>query len=417
VERTKKITVSAALAATTLALLGGLLLKDRCTTHQWDGYQYRTSCYNDVFALYFFRGLQDRVFPYIHGDGVMDTGGDGDLEYPVVTGYFVGAIAQVVHGGQEFFRANAAGLAAAGLAAAGLLAALARDRRRVFFFALAPAVVLYAFHNWDLLAVAAMVGGLYAFRARADRTAGALLGLGAAAKLFPGLILPALALARWRQRGRPPVGMIAWAAGIFAAANLPVLLWNPTGWAFAWKFQSTRFPNFETSWYFLYRHLSGLFGGSFWSDTYPRATSVLSGLLFAAGALLLLRAEAKREHQRPYAAAFGLLVIFLLTAKVYSPQYSLWILPFFVLLRMPWYAFAAFAVTDAAVWFAISAYFLAAPPLSAGDPALRLTLTEAAVWVRYAVLAWLLWLSRRAEENVEDLPPQSNAVWPAREAY
>lgn len=409
-EKSKKIAVSAALAAMTLALFGGLVLKDRCTTHQWDGYQYRTSCYNDIYALYFFRGLQDRVFPYIHGDGVMDTGGDGDLEYPVVTGLFVGAVAQVVKGGQDFFRANAAGLAAAGLAAAGLLAAMARDRRRVLFFALAPSVVLYAFHNWDLLAVAAMVGGLFAFRARADRTTGALLGLGAAAKVFPGLILPALALARWREKGRAPIGMVAWAAGIFLATNLPIFLLNPTGWGFVWKFQGSRFPNFETSWYFIYRHLSELFGGSFWWETYPRATSLLSGLLFAAGAVLLLRSESKRGHRRPYATAFGLLLIFLLSAKVYSPQFSLWLLPFFVLLRLPWYSFAAFAVTDAAVWVGISAYFLAAPPLSAGDPALRLTLTEIAVWVRYAVLAWLLWLSRRVEEDVEALPVASDAA-------
>lgn len=405
--RASRAPVVAGALVAAFSLMIGFALKDQCTRHNWDGFQYRSSCYNDVFSLYYFRGLQHRVFPYIHGDGVLENEKDqngnqieiGDLEYPVVTGYYVGAIAAIVRDGKAFFRANVAGLALFGLGAVALTTLLARDRRRIGYFALAPSLMLYAFHNWDLLALFFLCAGLVAFRARRDTGAGVLLGIGAAAKVFPGLILPALALHRWREQRRVPWMMVLAAAGSFAAVNLPVLLANWVGWAFPWKFQSTRFPNFETSWYMIYRHLQSV-GGGFWATTYPKLTSYLAVALFAAGAIALLRAEARRDSSGPHATAFGLLLIFLLSGKVYSPQYALWVLPFFVLVKMPWYSFAAFAITDAAAWFAVSAYFLAAPPLSAGDPSLRLTLLEIAVWVRYAVLVWLLWLTRRAPENV-----------------
>jgi hypothetical protein len=166
-----------------------------------------------------------------------------------------------------------------------------------------------------------------------------------------------------------------------------------------YRFQARRFPNFETSWFFLYSHLKHI-GGRFWADTYPRLSSLLSGALFVAGAALLVWLESRRPRIRPYVLTFGLLVWFLITGKVYSPQYALWLLPLFVLVHMRWYAYAAFVLTDVAVWVGISAYFLSQPPHNVGDPQLRLNLLEVAVWVRYAVLLWLLWLTRRADENV-----------------
>lgn len=393
------------LLATLFSLGMGFWIKDRCTTHVWDGYQYRTSCYNDIYALYSFRGLDQGRFPYVGGDGDDEPPPgerfdlDGDLEYPVGTGLFIGGIAQVVDGSQAFFRANAVGLAVAGLATTIMLWVLALDKRRVLFFALGTPVVLYAFHNWDLLAVALMVGGLLAFRARGDAIAGGLLGLGTATKLFPGAIAPGLALVRWRERGRPPIGMIIAGAIGFLVVNLPILAINVDGWLFPWRFQSTRFPNFETSWYMIFRHGSGggATAGSFWFSTYPELTGWLSGALFLAGLSWLLLVERRRERMRPYALSFGAMLIFLLTAKVYSPQFALWLLPFFALVRIPWYGFVAFIVTDAAVWAAVSAFFLAFDTPAQGS---RLLLLEVAVWVRYGVLLWLLWLSRRADENV-----------------
>jgi hypothetical protein len=408
--------VAVALIATVFTLAVGFWIKDRCTTHDWNGYQYRTSCYNDIYALFYSRGIgphdvnRDGVnvrvpgnFPYVHGNGNLDdTPQDGDLEYPVGSGYFIGGAAKAAgDSGQGFFRINALGLAIAGILAVLLVTLMASDRRRALYFALAPSLALYAFHNWDLLAVVLMAAGLYAFWRKRDGVSGAFLGAGAATKLAPGLIVPALALARWRTDRRAAVRLVVWSAVLFAAFNVPMMIVNIRGWSMPWTFQSERFPNFETHWYMVFRHLGRFGSQSFWfGGSYGKLTSALSLVFFLVFGSMLLRAESKREVVRPYATSFGLLIIFLLTNKVFSPQYVLWLLPFFVLVKIPWYGFAAFTVTEAAVWFGISAYFLAHDRANADHV---FDVVEGLVYLRYVVLGWLLWLSRRAPENVRAL--------------
>ncbi len=63
-------------------------------------------------------------------------------------------------------------------------------------------------------ALAASVRGHY-------RVGGAMLGLGAAAKIYPALLIPVLAIAAFRQRGR---GEALWVAGIAVAAAVAVVL-------------------------------------------------------------------------------------------------------------------------------------------------------------------------------------------------
>jgi hypothetical protein len=185
----------------------------------------------------------------------------------------------------------------------------------------------------------------------------------------------------------------------FIAVNVPFAIINRTGWWAPWKFQSTRFPNFETGWYNIYRHLATHFG-NFWAKTYPGLTSYASAALFLIGITWLLWAESKRAHFRPYATSFGILLIWLLTAKVYSPQYALWVLPFFALVEIPWSGFVAFSVTDLAVWAAVSAFFLSFPPTGRGNIGTMAWILEAMVYARYAALLLLLWMTRRARENV-----------------
>jgi len=398
-----------ALGVCGVALIIGYNAKDLCTRHQWDGYQYRTLCYNDIFSLYTFRGLNERPFPYIHGDGKFDneTRADGshfetgDLEYPVLTGVLIGVVAEVTHDGVAFFHATAVVLAVLALISVSLIWPMLRDTRRIFYFAIAPSLILYTFHNWDMLAVFLMCVGLWAFHRRADGWTGTALGLGAAAKVFPGLIVPALVLARRRETGKVSWRMIGTAIGSFVVVNVPFAIIDRAGWWAPWKFQSTRFPNYETSWFNIFRHLSSHFG-DFWSKTYPGLTSDLSAALFIAAAILLLRAESKRARFPPYAASFGILVIWLLAAKVYSPQYALWLLPLFALVEIPWWGFAAFAITDAAVWVTVSWFFLSFPPGGRGNQDTLAWFLEAWVYARYAVLFLLLWLSRRTDENVPE---------------
>ena len=90
-----------------------------------------------------------------------------------------------------------------GLAAAAALAAMALEPRRVLLYAVGPAMILYAFHNWDLLAVGLATLAMYAYIRRADGWAGLLLGLGAATKLYPCAAAPG-AGARRLEAEPPP---------------------------------------------------------------------------------------------------------------------------------------------------------------------------------------------------------------------
>jgi hypothetical protein len=125
-----------------------------------------------------------------------------------------------------------------------------------------------------------------------------------------------------------------------------------------------------------------------------------------------------------------MVLLFLITAKVFSPQYALWLMPFFVLVGIPIWGYGLFVVADmfvlGAIWWFLTAKQypgqLGAPPDVACDnfpPCAaaaehRLSVLEAAVWLRYGVLILLLWLSRKAPEHAghseETLPTPAAAT-------
>ncbi len=92
--------------------------------------------------------------------------------------------------------------------------------------ALGP-VLLTRFDLVPSLAVAAAT--LASLRGR-ERMAAGLLGLGIAAKLWPGALLPLLAIAAWRRRGgRDAVIVVGVAIGVAVTAYLPFLVVAPDG--------------------------------------------------------------------------------------------------------------------------------------------------------------------------------------------
>ena len=68
---------------------------------------------------------------------------------------------------------------------------------------------------------------------------------------------------------------------------------------------------------------------------------------------LLPRATPKRAYpSRPLPA-----LAFCLLGKVFSPQYALWILPFFALVRVRWGWWAAYVVVDVVLYFGLFRWF------------------------------------------------------------
>jgi len=252
-----------------------------------------------------------------------------DLEYPPLIGEVMyAAHAPFAHGLRGPFIDNMVLLTA--LAAVTTWMLWRRDGKRTWRWALAPPLLIQGLQNWDLLAVAPATIGLIQWENGAAFVAGFLLGTGAAAKLFPAMFVPILAAASWyRGQRRQSARVVAGAATGFAVFVLPVYAVVPSALSYFVRFHGDRGPDRGAIWYFVFHGPArdAWFSGHGVVDF---ITIVPSVLLVAA--LVALTVFAGRGRITPFGACALATIAFLVTSKVYSPQYDLWIVPFFVLL-------------------------------------------------------------------------------------
>jgi len=383
------------LALVCLTLAAHWLQKAPCQDGAWsDLKQYRDMCYTDVLALYYNEGLSDGQIPYAQHDN----------EYPVLTGVFMGVLGLPVHAlaknhpqinqGQWFYNLNA--LVLGGLAVASVALMLGLRRRRpwdVAMFAVAPALLLTATVNWDLLAVFFAVAGLYAWAKRYPALAGVLLGLGTAAKLWPGFIFIPLLLLAVRTR-RFPDALVAFTVGIvtWTAVNLPVLFGYPDAWWKFFRFNNSRAIDWGTFWY-LGDHFpfTGAIPGLGWFDGHIPQLNLVSyalfGLCCAGVAVLVFVAP---HPPRLAQLAFLVLAGFLVFSKVWSQQYVLWLLPLAVLARPRWGVFLAWQAAELLYFAAFYGELMAASskpvfPETVFDLAALLRLITVVIFAGYVV--------------------------------
>ena len=67
-------------------------------------------------------------------------------------------------------------------------------------FVLSPALLMTGLINWDLMAVVFVAGALWAWARDRPVLTGVMIGLGAAAKLYPLFLLGPILIVAWRQR-------------------------------------------------------------------------------------------------------------------------------------------------------------------------------------------------------------------------
>ena len=378
------------LGATLATLALGWLLKAPCLGSWADGRQYNRLCYSDVAALYGDtfrdRGLTEDRVPYL----------DGENEYPVLTGLVMWATALPVDSYPSFFNLSAVLLSAAALATAASLHRM--SGRRALLFALAPTLLIYAFVNWDLLAVAMATAATAAFLRQRDGAAGVLIGLGAATKLYPALLLIPFAVSRLREDRNARAGLLAaTAAGAWAVANVPFAFGGFERWSEFFRFNAIRPADWDSLWYIASRHL-----GFVWDPGIVNGLALATLILAAAG--LWFAVGRHLPASRVWTLSFPLLIAFLLTSKVYSPQYGLWLLPWFALAfpHLTW--FAAFQIADVAVFVTRFQFFARLEGVGEGLPQGSFDL---AVVVRAAILVGcvIAWARRRTEPEVEEPVP------------
>ncbi|WP_374727464.1 glycosyltransferase family 87 protein [Haloactinomyces albus] len=379
------------LALAMLTLAAGWLFKAPCLqtyeTSQgeridWsNSRQYTTMCYTDIIPRYGMGDLAaDGVFPY--KTSWMQDAGTPDaqvryMEYPVFTGLFQWVNAKIADGWMTlanlgwlpgevsavvYFDITAFWLTAAWLTTVWALVRL--SRRRTWDAALAavsPLAFVHVFTNFDALATAFATAGLLAWAGRRPVPAGVLLGLGGAAKLYPLLLLgPLLVLCLRSNRLAEGLRTLLAALGTWLAVNLPILLLYPRGWWEFFRLNSER-PADPDSLYNVLSYFTGWagFDGPLGPQEAPTVLNAVSLALFlltcaAIGWLALAAPRRPRLAQ----LCFLIVAMFLLTNKVWSPQYSLWLVPLAVLALPRWRLLVSWMIIDAAVWAPRMYYYL-----------------------------------------------------------
>ncbi len=338
-------------------------------------------CYSDTVPLYTAELLNLGKFPYksnwveTDGEGKPHVQYDGSpavryMEYPVLTGIYqylsmslaktytaltklvsVPIIAEVV----MFFNIAAFGLALAWLTTLWATAMLAGPRRiwDAALVAASPIVIFQIFTNFDSLATAFAAAALLAWARRRPVLAGVLIGLGVAAKLYPLLFLIPLALLAVRTGRLREVGRTAVAAAlVWLVVNLPIMVLFPRGWSEFFRLNTRRGDDMDSI-YNVVKSFTGWRGFDpdlgFWEP--PIALNTLSAALFAAcciaiGYIVLTATRRPRVAQ----VAFLVVAAFLLTSKVWSPQFSLWLVPLAVLALPHRRILLAWMTIDMLVW-------------------------------------------------------------------
>lgn len=340
--------------------------------------QYTQACYTDIRALWGVERLDEGAVPYR----------DHPVEYPVLTGWFMGVLGQIafrvgnvtgLEGGTIFYHLNALTLIGCGVAAIAILYAIRADNRRTdlldaggasappgrpgrpwdaMMLAAAPVVLVTATVNWDLFAIAlSMPFFLYWQRSR-PVVAGLFLGLAVAAKFYALLFVgPLLVLALRQKRLLPALTATATAASTWAVINAPVAaLWQES-WLRFFELNSERPVDWGTGWYVL-RGLTGwetLWDHEFVNDAYL-VLFALACVGIAALGFFAHRAAGPDDDVVPRLAQLCFLVVaaFLLCGKVWSQQYVLWLLPLVVLARPKWTMFLVWQAAE--LFYFISFY-------------------------------------------------------------
>jgi uncharacterized membrane protein len=216
--------------------------------------------------------------------------------------------------------------------------------------ALAPAAALTATINWDLLAVALTAAAMLMWARGRSLAFGVLLGLATAAKLYPFLLLGALLVlcwraGRWREFGTALGGtVVAW-----LVVNVPVMLLAFEGWSKFYTFSQERGVDFGSFWLIMAQDSQDPLR----TETVNTLATVLMLVCCAGVAALALMAP-----RRPRFAQLAFLIVaaFILTNKVYSPQYVLWLVPLAALARPKWRDFLIWQTCEVTYFLGIWMY-------------------------------------------------------------
>jgi hypothetical protein len=195
-------------------------------------------------------------------------------------------------------------------------------KKIILFWILAPSFLFYGLLNFEFACIFAIMLSYYLFLEEEYYLSACVLSLGTSFKVFPIFLAPVFFFQcpkeyRW--------GSLLSFVAVWFAFNGPFMLreWNVWSFPYIWQIQS----NYATSWK----------DGSFWWIPYQtlqylgfsgKIVGKLSLLLFGGMYFYLMK---KYWHLSLARKCAIVILLFLLTDRIYSPQYTMYLLPFLVL--------------------------------------------------------------------------------------
>lgn len=339
-------------------------------------------CYTDLWTMWVRRDLREHPLPYMNGTFTApDDLGGGAVEYPVLSGVAMWVTGLPTDSYDGFLLVSAVVAAALASVVAYVLVRLVG--RWAYLWSFSPLLGLYATYNWDLYPVLTTVLGLLVVLRgppewsphRRAGVAAVLFGVGCLFKLYPLIYVLPVALwlwarvpGSWPRRAAATAVPFVVASAVVVAGNLPFALLGPEGWRGSLEFQSHReiSPDTMSLWFWWSAPFHGewsIDGRALSVVTVVAMVAVLGG--FAHAVAVGIRRTGAGEF--PLVQVAGAMTIaFMLLGKVNSPQYALWLLPFLVLLAVPWRWVVVYTVTDVVMfllWFVVTGDHSAAPLL------------------------------------------------------
>lgn len=353
------VRVIALVAIGTFAL--GMVQKLPCYNSGWfhgPTAQYTHACYSDIPHLYHGRGFSEGITPYLDRIPEHLSGGMEYLEYPVLTGLFMQVADWLTPGGltdprpeQFYWLVNAGMLMACAVVIAVCVTRFHPHRPwDGLLVALAPSLALTATINWDLLAVALTSAGLLMWSRSRPVAAGLLLGLATAAKFYPVLLLGPLFVlcwraARWRAFAQTAAAFVA----AWLTVNLPVMLVAWDGWVTFYEFSQERPVDYGSVWLVIAQRTD-------LNLSTETVNTLATGMVVAGCIGLALLAHLAPRRPRLAQLAFLVVALFVVTNKVYSPQYVLWLIPLAALARPRWRDFLVWQACEVLYFLGIWMY-------------------------------------------------------------
>jgi uncharacterized membrane protein len=384
-------------------ILLGYLAKLPCAADGWSVSQANLIrlCYSDIGALYYWRGLIDGIIPYI------EQGGDGYIEYPVMTGIIMWITSALTHALQGSSNGLTLFVFLTWLSSAAFMLAAVLVTRRIkstnpsatWWLALSPAVFFTLGINWDSAAVLAMLVALWAWQQGRYELAGMAVGLGISAKLFPALLLVVFAIDSFKnQRIRDFIRTAYVSIGIWLVFNLPFAIVNFEGWSHFYTFSRERGIDFGSP-YLALAYTEAL--GSPWTST--SVANAISAVAMVAAVVVIFW---KRDSLDIFSMSLILVAVFCLFNKVYSPQYWLWLSPLVALCFNSLKTWIAWNAMQTVYFIAIWRFILHGDKSYLGGGAIdepTYALAIILMWVTTAALVIAKFIKRDQPQPAHDL--------------